>query len=146
MMLTITSKEDRHQDAFQKWHSSTSGDLEDDTKVDGRYVLHCPQASGEKTVKLTPKDSWSNVTIEYEPFTFNHFGAKIPLPEFRPTPTGLEGDSAEYLAGITEHPGEGIGVMSDEAAPNKPEVNFFMEVSGYGDYEVRYANPNIKVG
>ena len=30
-----------------------------------------------------PKDSWQNKTNEYEPYTFNDYGSKIPLAEFR---------------------------------------------------------------
>ena len=30
-----------------------------------------------------PKDSWQNKTNEYEPYTFNDYGSKIPLSEFR---------------------------------------------------------------
>jgi hypothetical protein len=150
--LTISSKS-AHVDAFRKNHSGTIGTLDDDTGNDGRYVLHCPQASGEKTVKFTvkrpkayaafggewlklyPKDSWDNQTIEYEPFTFNHYGAKIPLPEFRPMPSGLENDPYPQVPEI--------GLNKDDQAPDKDEVNFFMEVSGTGDYELRYANPGI---
>ena len=97
-------------DAFSVTHGATQGDLEDDTDDNSRYVLACKQVEGYKTVMMTvhrpadltafggewvqlfPKDSWENTTNEYEPFTFNHFGAKIPLPEFRSTPTGLRGD------------------------------------------------------
>ena len=68
------------------------GSLTDETATNGRYVLACPQTEGEKTVKFTitrppdftrfgaewvqlfPKDSWTNVTNEYEPFTFNAYG------------------------------------------------------------------------
>ena len=60
---------------------------------------------------MYPKDSWTNVTNEYEPFTFNEYGAKIPLAEFRPTSTGLADD-----------------------APTLPELNVFMEVKDEGDY------------
>merc|ERR1719183_2077130 len=128
-------------DAFTVAHPATAGDLDDHTVTDGRYVLACPQASGVKTVKMTvtrpasltafgaewvqlfPKDSWGNVTNEYEPFTFNEYGAKIPLPEFRPTSTGL----------------------SDDAAATNT-MNIFMEVSEEGDYEVMYGNPGLVSG
>merc|ERR1719313_1582773 len=47
----------------------------------------------------------------------------IPLPEFRPTSTGLTDD-----------------------APNEPTMNVFMEVSDEGDYEVMYGNPGLVSG
>merc|ERR1719375_244455 len=117
-------------------HGATAGTLSE--KANSRYILSCPQTAGEKTVKLTvsrpasftefggewvqmyPKDSWTNVTNEYEPFTFNEYGAKIPLAEFRPTSTGLADD-----------------------APKLPELNVFMEVKDEGDYEFKYANPQL---
>merc|ERR1719482_904490 len=52
-------------------------------------------AFGAEWVQLFPKDSWENTTNEYEPFTFNEYGAKIPLPEFRPTTNGLSDDAAD---------------------------------------------------
>jgi len=128
-------------DAFVVDHPATVGSLTDDTATDGRYILACKQVSGLKTVKMTvtrpasmtafgaewvqlfPKDSWANVTNEYEPFTFNEYGAKIPLPEFRPVSTGL----------------------SDDALP-EPTMNVFMEVSEEGDYEVMYGNPGLVSG
>merc|ERR1719199_2252042 len=84
--LTVSTKSETI-DAFDVTHGATLGSLSD--KADGRYVLSCPQAAGVKTVKLTvsrpaslsafgaewvqmfPKDSWTNVTNEYEPFTFD---------------------------------------------------------------------------
>merc|ERR1719324_1002427 len=77
-------------------------------------------AFGGEWVQLFPKDSWENTTNEYEPFTFNEYGAKIPLPEFRPTSAGLADD-----------------------APNAGTVNVFMEVKDEGDYEVKYGNPYL---
>jgi len=126
-------------DAFTVVHGATVGDLS--PKTDGRYILSCPQESGKKTVKLTvtrpasytefgaewvqmfPKDSWTNVTNEYEPFSFNEYGAKIPLAEFRPTSTGLADD-----------------------APEEGTLNVFMEVSDEGDYEFKYGNPGLVSG
>jgi len=128
-------------DAFVVDHPATVGSLTDDTATDGRYILACKQVSGLKTVKMTvtrpasmtafgaewvqlfPKDSWANVTNEYEPFTFNEYGAKIPLPEFRPVSTGLADD-----------------------APLEDTMNVFMEVSEEGDYEVMYGNPGLVSG
>jgi hypothetical protein len=132
------AKKGETTDAFNIVHGATVGDLTDDTDTDSRYILACPQAAGVKTikvsvsrpsdltafggewVKLFPKDSWENKTNEYEPFTFNDFGAKIPLPEFRPTTTGLTDDAA--VADV---------------------VHVFMEVQDEGDYELRYGNPYL---
>jgi len=120
-------------------HPATVGTLSGPT--DSRYVLSCPQAAGYKTVMLTvtrpasltefggewvqmfPKDSWTNVTNEYEPYDFNDFGAKIPLAAFRPTSDGL----------------------ADDAAPTGT-LNVYMEVSGEGDYEFKYGNPQLVDG
>ena len=127
-------------DAFRVDHPATVGDLTL-YPADGRYILACKQVEALKTVKMTvtrpasmtsfgaewvqlfPKDSWANVTNEYEPFTFNEYGAKIPLPEFRATSTGLAAD-----------------------APDEPTMNVFMEVSEEGDYEVMYGNPGLVSG
>jgi hypothetical protein len=135
--LTITKK-GATQDAFQKAHGATAGDLSDDTDSDGRYILACPQTPGEKTVQfsvsrpasltafggewvqLFPKDSWGNTTNEYEPFTFNSYGAKIPLPEFRATTNDLSDDAGDADV-----------------------VHVFMEVRDEGDYEIKYGNPSI---
>merc|ERR1719160_1723039 len=105
------SKKGETVDAFKVTHGATQGDLSDDTDDDGRYVLACKQAEGYKTVmmtvhrpadltafggewvKLFPKDSWENTTNEYEPYIFNSYGAKIPLPDFRPTSGGLANDA-----------------------------------------------------
>jgi hypothetical protein len=126
-------------DSASVTHPATAGSLSDDTATDGRYILACPQAAGLKTVKMTvtrpaditafggewvqlfPKDSWANVTNEYEPFTFNEYGAKISV--FRPPSTGLAND-----------------------APNEGTLNVFMEVSGEGDYEIMYGNPSLTSG
>jgi len=120
-------------------HGATTGSLS--ALTDSRYILSCPQAAGVKTVKLTvsrpgsltafggewvqmfPKDSWTNVTNEYEPFSFNEYGAKIPLAEFRPTSTGLADD-----------------------APLEDTLNVFMEVKDEGDYEFKYGNPGLVSG
>jgi hypothetical protein len=136
--LTI-SKKGETTDAQSVVHPATAGDLTDDTDTDGRYILACPQPEGVKTVQMTvnrpkdltafggewvqlfPKDSWENVTNEYEPYTFNDYGAKIPLPEFRPTTTGLADD-----------------------AETKDELHVYMEVKDEGDYEIKYGNPNLK--
>jgi hypothetical protein len=137
--LAITTKSET-TDAFSVVHPATAGTLTDDTASDGRYILACPQAAGKKTVQLTvtrpaditafggewvqlfPKDSWSNATNEYEPFTFNEYGAKIPLPELRPT-----------------------SELSTDAA-NAGVLHVFMEVSGEGDFEVKYGNPTLVSG
>merc|ERR1719316_738921 len=80
-------------------------------------------AFGGEWVQLFPKDSWENTTNEYEPFTFNQYGAKIPLPEFRATSTGLADD-----------------------APEVDTLTVFMEVKDEGDYEFKYGNPNLVSG
>jgi hypothetical protein len=115
-------------DAFSVTHTATVGALSDNTGSDGRYVLACKQTAGVKTVgfnvtrpaaltafggewvQLFPKDSWENTTNEYEPFTFNDYGAKVPLQEFRPT---------DPLSGVTD-------------APTKDVLNVFMEVKDEG--------------
>jgi hypothetical protein len=135
--LTITTKGET-VDAFRTTHPGTAGTLSDNTETDGRYILACPQAAGVKTVQfnverpasltafggewvqLFPKDSWENVTNEYEPFTFNDYGAKIPLAEFRPNTNGLTDDAAS--AGT---------------------LNVFMEVKDEGDYEIKFGNPYL---
>jgi len=122
-------------DTFGVVHGATAGALED--KTNGRYVLACKQEAGEKTVQfnvnrpaaltafggewvqLFPKDSWQNTTNEYEPFTFNDYGSKVPLQEFRPTaPDSIEPPTIDVL-------------------------NVFMEVKDEGDYEVMFGNPNL---
>merc|ERR1719182_437985 len=181
--LTIHKKE-ATKDAFWEkcddercdTHPATSGDLADDTDSDGRYVLACKQVEGYKTVMMTvhrpaaltafggewvqlfPKDSWENVTNEYEPFTFNMFGAKIPLPGFRSTPTGLRdapaatGDEAVDGTGLslqsadgtqTEESGDGDFTGTSASDATTDYVNVYMEVSDDGDYEVMYGNPNL---
>merc|ERR1719160_1751947 len=80
-------------------------------------------AFGAEWVQLYPKDSWTNKTNEYEPYSFNEFGAKIPLAEFRPTSTGLADD-----------------------APELDTLNIYMEVSDEGDYEFKYGNPQLVSG
>merc|ERR1719247_1235367 len=135
--LKIETK-DATTDVFQEEHGRTLGSLTDETATNGRYVLACPQTEGEKTVKFTitrppdftrfgaewiqlfPKDSWTNVTNEYEPFTFNSYGAKIPLNR----------------ATSTEHADD--AVLSDE-------LIVYMEVSAIGDWEVKYGNPVLSV-
>merc|ERR1719408_889390 len=107
--LSLSTK-NASEDAFNVKHAATFGKLEH-VPVDTRWVLSCPQAAGNKTVmfsitrpanitalgaewvQLFPKDSFENVTNEYEPFTFNDFGAKVPL--FRKTTTGLTDDAPD---------------------------------------------------
>ena len=59
------------------------------------------------------------VTNEYEPYTFNDFGSKIPLQDFRPTTTDADGRT----------------IVIDAAPEN--EMNVFMVMDEVGDYEVR---------
>ena len=172
--LSIHTKEST-TDAFSVVHGATQGTLEDDTADDGRYVLACKQAEGYKTVMMTvtrpadltafggewvqlfPKDSWENTTNEYEPFTFNMYGAKIPLPGFRSTPTGIDAahPDAPVDTDLEAVDGTGLSLQSADgtqteigASPSgvtgtsAPEattgyVNVYMEVSDDGDYEVR---------
>ena len=167
--LTI-EKKDQTTDAFRAVHPGTSGELDDDTATDGRYVLHCKQDQGVKTVTMKisrpaaltafggewvqvfPKDSWENTTDEYEPYTFNHYGAKIPLPELRSTPTGLRDEPAD--TGLEAVDGTGLSRQSADGtetemgaspagttsasadAATTDHVYVYMEVSDDGDYEV----------
>jgi len=141
-------------DAARKEHGETVGDISFND-VDKRFELDCPQTDGEKTVKVTvsrpkgytafgaewiqmfPKDSWANVTNEYEPFTFNDYGSKIPLREFRPqadhcTDAGTMADKwTTCEEGFTEE-------------DNKDDtLNVFMEVDTAGDYEFKYGTPQL---
>jgi hypothetical protein len=136
LSLTIETKE-AHIDENRKSHGATVSELAD--KTNGRYILACKQAEGEKTVKLTvtrpakytafgaewvklfQKDSWAEVTSEYEPHTFNTFGAKVPLLRT------FNNDDEEKGPTATE---EG-------------SLTVYMEVSDIGDYEVMYGNPNL---
>jgi hypothetical protein len=129
-------------DAFTKTHGATVGSLTEDF-TNGRYILACKQptvdgqlhktigfnvtrpadltAMGAEWVQLFPKDSWENTTNEYEPFTFNDYGSKVPLAEFRP-----------------------ISCPACNDAENKGVLNIFMEVADEGDYEVMFGNPYLK--
>jgi hypothetical protein len=118
-------------------------------------------AFGGEWVQLFPKDSWENTTNEYEPFTFNMYGAKIPLPGFRSTPTGIDPDHPDAPAdtGFEAIDGTGLSLQSADgtvtevagtvgpsaAAATTDYVNVFMEVSDDGDYEVMYGNPNLRL-
>jgi hypothetical protein len=120
-------------------HGGTVGSFEYQS-LNKRYFLPCKQAgNGEKTIKVTvtrpadltefggewvksyPKDSWSNETNEYEPYTFNDYGSKIPLDEFRPV----------TINPITKQ-------KLDDDALDATELNVFMEMSKDGDYEIRH--------
>jgi hypothetical protein len=138
--LKIEKKEE-HEDAFRKKHKATIGELKDETEKDARYILHCPQIDAGKSLQFTvnrpanltefggewvqlfKKDSWENVTNEYEPFTFNDFGAKIPLLNLRPVPNGRQ---------------------NDEDAPLDEDFVVYMAVAERGDYEVKYGNPRLQ--
>jgi hypothetical protein len=136
--LVVKTKGD-YTDEDALLHPATVGTLSD--KANSRYILSCPQTAGVKMIQLTvsrpkaftefggewvqmfPKDSWSNVTNEYEPFTFNNYGSKIPLATFRTTPDELS------------------------ATPEiKDELNVYMEAKDEGDYEFKYGNPQLKSG
>merc|ERR1719316_1658512 len=81
---------------------------------------------GGEWVKSYPKDSWQNVTNEYEPYTFNDYGSKIPLGQFRAVTVNSE-----------------TGQKLHDNAPDATELNVFMEMSKDGDYEIRYGNPHL---
>jgi hypothetical protein len=130
-------------------HGATQGGLVYHA-ADGRYVLDCPQAADQLTVKVTltrpqayagcigtgadevcayraewvalyPKDSWIKNTSGFEPNTHNNYGNEIPLPELR------------YSDGT-------VG-WKDVAYAD--DFNVYMEVSGKGDYELKFANPHL---
>merc|ERR1719456_1054541 len=81
---------------------------------------------GAEWVKAYEKDSWKNETNEYEPYTFNDFGSKIPLQEFRGTTVADDNRTIVIDANYTD------------------EMNVYMVMDEVGDYEVRYGNPNLK--
>jgi hypothetical protein len=136
--LTIEEKEP-HTDAFRENHSGTVSALSD--KTNGRYILACKQTAGNKTVsfvvhrpstytrfgaewvKLFPKDSWANVTNEYEPFTFSKYGAKVPLLR------------AHNDAGNEDPLADGPTAVEFD------NITVYMEVKDIGDYEIMYGNP-----
>merc|ERR1719463_963569 len=123
-------------------------------------------AFGGEWVQLFPKDSWENVTNEYEPFTFNMYGAKIPLPGFRSTPTGIDAAHPDAPVDTDLEAVDGTGLSRQSAdgtqteigaspsgvtGPSAPEattgyVKVYMEVSDDGDYEVMYGNPGLVSG
>merc|ERR1719316_701675 len=81
---------------------------------------------GGEWVKSYPKDSWQNVTNEYEPYTFNDYGSKIPLDQFRAVTINAQ-----------------TGQKLHDNAPDATELNVFMQMSEDGDYEIRYGNPHL---
>jgi len=131
------------EDSDRVNHPATDGTFDDQTATNGRYVLSKKQPKGVKTIKITvtrpadltefggewvqmfPKDSWTNITNEYEPYSFNDFGSKVPLQEFRPTTLNSDGQM----------------IVDDAAKTNT--LNVFMEMSDDGDYEIRYGNPQL---
>ena len=84
-------------------------------------------AFGGEWVQLFPKDSWENTTNEYEPYTFNHYGAKIPLPELRSTPTGLRDEPAD--TGLEAVDGTGLSQQSADGTETEMGSN---AVTPYG--------------
>merc|ERR1719335_1477124 len=88
---------------------------------------------GGEWISLYPKDSFLNLTTEFEPYTYNEYGAKIPIAALRGV-TELEAATAvdESAAG-----GDGGADVRSEYA------HFYIEVSNSGDYEIRYGNPNL---
>jgi len=144
---TAISGENYHyKDVFGTEHPPTKGKLEDDTTDNKRYVLACPQDGdaykGKKTikmvitrdatltrfgaewVKLFEKDSWKNETNEYEPYTFNEYGAKIPI--------AYQGDDSRS-------PSHGLS----STATDTNKLTIFMEIATKGDFEIMYGNPAL---
>merc|ERR1719379_2975433 len=135
--LTISPKDSAHTDIDNVFHGATVGPIIDERLSNSRYVIGCPQTTDQKTVKFTvtrpkeisafgsewlmlfPKDSWRNITCEFEPWTYNAFGSKVPF--FRP-----------------------ISNMHADDAPATDEMHVYMEVSHRGDFEVKYGNPNLQ--
>merc|ERR1719421_2869655 len=111
--------------------------------TDAKFDGHDKWATVQKTIKVTitrpadltefggewvqsfPKDSWQNKTNEYEPYTFNDYGSKIPLAEFRPVTV------------------DAVGRKIKLDAQDFPQVNVFMRMDEDGDYEIRYGNPHL---
>jgi len=134
---------DAHEDSDRVNHPATDGTFDDQTVKNGRYVLSKKQPKDKKTIKITvtrpadltefggewvkmyPKDSWTNITNEYEPYSFNDFGSKVPLQDFRPTTLNSDGQ-----------------MIVDDAAKTTT-LNVYMEMSDDGDYEIRYGNPQL---
>ena len=89
-------------------------------------------------MQLFPKDSWENKTNEYEPFSFNDYGAKIPLAEFRPLPSG----STDCMDCMEKWQQLSLSQTTIDAL-KKDVLNVFMEVKDEGDYEVKFGNPYL---
>jgi hypothetical protein len=89
-------------------------------------------------VQLFPKDSWENKTNEFEPFSFNDYGAKIPLAEFRPLPSG----STDCMDCMEKWQQLSLSQTTIDAL-KKDVLNVFMEVKDEGDYEVKFGNPYL---
>jgi hypothetical protein len=139
---------DLQHPAGRKTHGGTVGSFTYQS-LNKRYFLPCKQTSDQKTIKVTvtrpadltefggewiksyPKDSWINETNEYEPYTFNDFGSKIPLDEFRPVSVVTHSDNTQQK-------------LEDDANATT-QLNVFMEMSKDGDYELRYGNPQLAV-
>jgi len=148
MMLQLATKGE-HTDQQGQVHPGTYSDLVW-SDLDHRFVLGCPQRMGVKTLRFTvkrpksisefggewislyPKDSWLNLTTEFEPYTYNPYGAKIPIASLR----NISELAAEYSID------ESVG---GEAAATTEYAHFYGEVSNAGDYEIRYGNPNFKI-
>merc|ERR1719331_2064289 len=114
--------------------------------TDAKFDGHDKWATVQKTIKVTitrpadltefggewvqsfPKDSWQNKTNEYEPYTFNDYGSKIPLSEFRDPDNLLVDD---------------VGRKITLDVQDFPQVNVFMRMDEDGDYEIRYGNPHL---
>jgi hypothetical protein len=127
-----------YADEFGNVHAATYGEIETDAQ-NARYVLDCPQPTGNKTLKVTvtrptdlgnasyfgaewiamfPKDSFTSVAVQHEAYGHDFYGNKVPLPELTsPTRTTLE----QNFESLTVH----------LAAPTR------------GDFEFKFGNPNL---
>jgi hypothetical protein len=142
--LTIALRDASYTDAENDVHGVHTGTL-DTTQLlsNSRYVLSCPDtATNGKTVKLTVtrdrsltkfqgewvklyrKGSWIEVASEWEPYTHNNHGSKIPLPAYRPD--------------VTED------LDTDSSAAPTDNLNVFMSLPDHGDFEVKYGTPYLK--
>ena len=76
---------------------------------------------------------WTNVTNEYEPYTFNDYGSKVPLKDAR------TGDQARQE---NDHNQD----LEDDSEGTTPTVDIYMAAPNDGDFIFRYGNPNLVLG
>lgn len=141
--LTIAVITNNYTDSERGFHYPHPGSIDDSELVsNGRYLLSCPDTSGNKTLKLTvtrhrnltkfqgewlklfPKDSWEEVTSAFEPYTINDWGSKVPLAEYRPD---VVFDS-----------------QADTSKTLTDALNVYMSVPATGDFEVKFGSPYLK--